>query len=196
MRKQPYFLRRLLLASFAGALLLFASGCSGGGGAGDGNATGSAPYSCTAAGVAKGARQFGMGILDVSKDAMGADIPGGYMSSLNALKSLGGSFQTLHVNWSDVEGNSTLGGANSGPFTDPSNAFAALNALAISDNIKVTVRLHPVDATGKFVPADLATTRFNNAALQTCARTMIDYVFTRINPTNVTRLVLGSEIDG
>ncbi len=123
------------------------------------------------------------------------DVPsaGGYASNVAALKSLGGSFQTLHVNWNSIEGAGS--GLLSGAFTDPFNAFAALNGYALSDGIKVTVRIHPVDAVGKFVPSDLATLRFNNPTLQARARAMIDYVFTRISPANVTSLVLGNEID-
>ncbi|MBN8538113.1 MAG: hypothetical protein J0M15_13750 [Deltaproteobacteria bacterium] len=41
---------------------------------------------------------------------------------------------------------------------------------------------------------DLANTRFNSATLQTRAKAMIDYVFSRINPANVTHLVMGNEI--
>lgn len=169
------------LAVIALALLWAVAGCSGGGGgSGSGGSSTDTPV------VAKGARQFGMDILDVPS-------VGGYASSISALKSLGGSFQTLHVNWSDVEG--TGAAATSGTFSDPSNAFAALNAYAVSDGIKVTLRIHPVDAVGKFVPADLAGTRFNNATLQTRAKAMIDYVFTRISPANVTSLVMGNEVD-
>src|SRR3989344_5035662 len=148
---------------------------------------GSTVFSCDSTPIDKGTRQFGMDILDVPS-------VGNYTDNLNHLKSLGGQFQTLHLNWSDIEGAGS--GLTSGAFTDPFGALAALNALAISDGIKVTLRIHPVDVPGKFVPSDLTATRFNTATMKTRARAMLDYVFTQISPTHVTHLIIGNEIDG
>ncbi len=144
-------------------------------------------YRCNSSPVAKGARQFGMDILDVPT-------VGTYTDSFNNLKTLGGQFQTFHVNWNSIEAAGS--GATSGAFTDPYGGLAALNALAISDGIKVTLRIHPVDVPGKFVPSDLMATRFNHTDMQVRFRAMIDFVFTKIAPVNVTRLVVGNEIDG
>jgi hypothetical protein len=151
------------------------------------NQTPNTGLACQSSPVAKGTRQFGMDILD-------QPTVGSYADNFKALKGLGGQFQTLHVNWSDIEAAGS--GTTSGAFSDPYNAFAALNALAVSDGIKVTLRIHPVDVPGKKLPSDLANTRFNSATLQTRAKAMIDYVFSRINPANVTHLVMGNEIDG
>jgi hypothetical protein len=166
--------------------LLILLGCTSSSTSG-GNQTPAPSNTCNSIPVAKGARQFGMDILDVPTT-------GGYASNLTGLKALGGQFQTLHVSWRDIEASGS--GTTSGAFTDPSNAFAALDALAISDGIKVTLRIHPVDVPGKSVPSDLANFRFNSATLQTRAKAMIDYVFTRISPANITHLVMGNEIDG
>lgn len=144
-------------------------------------------FVCNSVPVAKGSRQFGMDILDVPS-------VGSYSDSLAHLKSLGGQFQTLHLNWNQIEAAGS--GITSGAFTDPSNAMAALNALAVSDGIKVTLRIHPVDVPGKYVPSDLSAMRFNQATMKTRAKAMLNYVFTRINPANVTHLIVGNEIDG
>jgi hypothetical protein len=106
-------------------------------------------FSCQSTSIAKGSRQFGMDILDVPSI-------GNYTDSLNHLKEMGGEFQTFHVNWSSIEG--TGSGASSGAFTDPSGGLAALNSLANTEGVKVTLRIHPVDVPGKFVPSDLSST--------------------------------------
>ena len=145
------------------------------------------PYVCASTPVTKGSRQFGMDILDVPS-------VGSYNDNLANLKTLGGQFQTLHLNWNQIEAAGS--GVTSGAFSDPSNALSALNALAVSDGIKVTLRIHPVDLPGKYVPSDLAAMRFNHATMKTRAKAMLNYVFTRISPANVTHLIMGNEIDG
>lgn len=145
------------------------------------------PFTCVSTPVAKGSRQFGMDILDVPA-------VGSYNDSLANLKALGGQFQTLHLAWNQIEGAGS--GTTSGAFTDPSNALASLNALAVSQGVKVTLRIHPVDLPGKYVPSDLTAMRFNHATMKTRAKAMLNYVFTKISPANVTHLILGNEIDG
>jgi hypothetical protein len=144
-------------------------------------------FICNGPKVAKGGRQFGMDILD-------APSVGSYYDNLSNLKAVGAQFQTLHLSWRDIE--SAGNGSASGVFSDPYNAMSTFNSLAISDGIKVTLRIHPVDVVGKLVPSDLSAVRFNSANMQTRARAMLDYVFTRISPANITRIVVGNEVDG
>jgi hypothetical protein len=144
-------------------------------------------YICNSTPVAKGSRTFGMDILNTP-------VGGTYGDNLTSLKSIGGSFQTLHLYWNQIEAAGS--GATSGTFSDPYGALASLNALANSDNVKVTLRIHPVDIPGKFVPTDLMNTRFNDANLKNRAKAMLAYVFTKIDAANVTRLMIGNEIDG
>lgn len=167
----------------------FSVNCSNSGGSGSAPGTQTpSSYTCNSTPVAKGAREFGMDIVDVATG-------GAYTDNLASLKSIGGTFQTLHLYWSEIEAAGS--GATSGTFTDPhGGALASMNAIANTQNVKVTLRIHPVDAPGKFVPSDLSGTRFNNANLKTRARAMIDYVFTRISPSNVNQIFLGNEIDG
>lgn len=129
--------------------------------------------------------------MDISDPPTG----GAYTDNLASLKAIGGSFQTLHLYWNEIEAAGS--GATSGAFTDPyGGALASTEFVANSQNVKVTLRIHPVDAPGKYVPSDLSATRFNNANLKTRAKAMIDYVFTRIAPGHVNQIFLGNEIDG
>jgi len=173
------------------SLLLFfvlCSGCSKSSSGSDGGTNTPASYTCNSTPVAKGSRVFGM---DISDPPTG----GAYTDNLASLKAIGGSFQTLHLYWNEIEG--TGSGATSGTFTDPySGALASTEFIANSQNVKVTLRIHPVDAPEKYVPSDLSATRFNNANLKTRARAMIDYVFTRISASHVNQIFIGNEIDG
>lgn len=144
-------------------------------------------FECNGTPVSKGLRQFGMDILDVPS-------VGSYSDSFASLKEIGGTFQTFHTTWNALEAGGS--GATSGVFSDPGNALAALNALAVSDGIKVTLRIHPIDVPGKFVPSDLSSVRFNHANMQTRFQNLLNFVFTKISPANVTRLIVGNEADG
>ncbi len=166
-------------------VFIFANSCTNS--SGTATTPADSTFTCQSTAVAKGSRTFGMDILDVP-------VGGSYTENLSTLKSIGGSFQTLHLYWSQIEAAGS--GATSGTFSDPYGALAALNALAVSDNVKVSLRIHPVDVPGKFVPSDLMNTRFNNANLKTRFRAMLTYVFTKISAANVTKLVVGNEVDG
>ncbi len=143
-------------------------------------------YSCTSTPVAKGSRKFGMDILNQYSG-------GSYMTDFAALKALGGSYQTLHLTWSSLEGSGS--GTTSGTFTDPSNALQTFNGLANSDGIKLALTIRAIDATGKTVPSDLASTRFNTTAMKTRFKALLDYVITRIPKTNLVSIMIGNEID-
>lgn len=153
-----------------------------------GGTTAPAAYSCESTPVAKGSRQFGMDVLNTPTSN------GSYDSNITALQSLKGTFQTLHLNWNQIEGAGS--GSTSGTFTDPYGSLAALNTYANSSGIKVTLRIHPVDLPGKYVPSDLTSERFDTSNMQTRFRNMLSYVFTKISPSNVTHLVVGNEVDG
>lgn len=177
--------KKIYLFVLVSALLLIFTNCNSS--TSDNPQIPSGPFVCASTPVTKGSRQFGMDILDVPS-------VGSYSDSLANLKTLGGQFQTLHLNWNQIEAAGS--GITSGAFADPSNAMSALNALAISDGIKVTLRIHPVDIPGKYVPSDLTAMRFNHATLKTRAKAMLNFVFTRISPANMTHLIMGNEIDG
>ena len=143
-------------------------------------------FECSSNPVAKGSRQFGMDILNQYSG-------GAYTSDFAALKALGGSYQTLHLTWSSLE--ATGSGTTSGTFSDPSNALQTFSSLATSDGIKLALTIRPVDATGKTVPSDLASTRFNSATMKTRFKAVIDYVLTRIPKANLVSIMIGNEID-
>lgn len=182
--KQNYDMKFTLIILLISALNFSCTKSSSGGSGGTQSPT---AYTCNSSPVAKGSRVFGMDILDVPTG-------GSYNDSLAALKSIGGTFQSLHLYWNQIEGAGS--GTTSGTFTDPYGALAAMNAIAVSDGVKLTLRIHPVDLPGKYVPSDLSSTRFNSATLKTRARAMIDYVFTKVNKANVNQVFIGNEIDG
>lgn len=162
-------------------------GCSKSSGGNDGGTQAPAAYTCNSSPVAKGSRAFGMDILDVPTG-------GAYTDSLASLKSMGGTFQTLHLYWNQIEGVGS--GTTSGTFADPYNSLVSMNSIANTQNIKLSLRIHPVDIPGKYVPSDLSGTRFNTVIMKTRAKAMIDYVFTQISKNNVNQIFLGNEIDG
>ncbi len=154
---------------------------------GDGTNNGNS-ISCSTSVTAKGSREFGMDIL-VEPSAGGS-----YNSNLQNLQNFGGSFQTYHVNWNSIEGVGS--GGSSGALADPYGSLAALDAVATATNTKVTLRIHPVDVPGKFVPSDLMNTRFNSATMSNRFTQMLQFVFTKLNPSHISHIVVGNEIDG
>ncbi len=166
--------------------LVFLFGCTKSGGSGDSGAQ-STTFTCNSTAVSKGSRVFGMDILDVPTG-------GAYTDSLAALKSIGGTFQTLHLYWNQIEAAGS--GSTSGVFSDPYNSLASMNSIASAQGVKVSLRIHPIDLPGKYVPSDLSSTRFNNANLKARAKAMINFVFTKIDHGNVNQIFLGNEIDG
>lgn len=134
----------------------------------------------------QGSRQFGMDILNQYSG-------GNYNTDLTSLKALGGTYQTLHLTWSSLEASGS--GTTSGAFTDPGNALQTFNSIANADGVKLALTIRPIDATGKTVPSDLATTRFNTAAMKTRFKALLDYVMTRIPKTNLVSIMIGNEID-
>jgi len=143
--------------------------------------------SCNYTPAPKGSRKLGMDILSETTAK-------NYASNLATLQSLHGEYQTLHLTWSQLE--SAGSGTTSGSFSDPSNALDAFNTIANNNGIKLALSIRPIDATGKTVPSDLANTRFNNAALQTRFKNLINFVLTKISKNNLVVLIIGNEIDG
>lgn len=180
---------------FALLNLVILISCSGGssfesapGPATGGGANNTTPYTCDSVPVAKGQRQFGMDILYEPSSGI-------YDQSLATLKTLGAQFQTFHLNWNDIEDGGS--GSTSGAFSSVYTAYLdALNSTAVTTGIKITLRIHPVDVPGKVVPSDLAGVRFNNANMISRYTNMLNHVFQHLSPQNITRLVVGNEIDG
>lgn len=147
---------------------------------------GESVYACTSHAEPKGSRRFGMDILNQYSG-------GSYMTDLQTFKSMGGSYQTLHLAWSSLEGPGS--GTTSGIFTDPSNALQTFSNLASSDGIKLALTIRPIDATGKTVPSDLSSTGFSSSNMKTRFKALIDYIITRIPKANLVSIMIGNEID-
>ena len=143
-------------------------------------------YACDSHATEKGSRRFGMDILNQYSG-------GSYMTDFQTLKSIGGNYQTLHLTWSSLEGAGS--DFTSGDFTDPSNALQTFSNLASSDGIKLALTIRPIDATGKTVPSDLASTRFSAANMKTRFKALVDYIITRIPQNNLVSIMIGNEID-
>lgn len=144
-------------------------------------------YSCDYSVVSKGTRLFGLDILDLPTN-------GSYADNYNTLKAMHANFQTLPLTWTSIE--TTAGsGSTSGNLIDPYGALATFSGLAQTDGIKLALTIRPVDATGKTVPSDLSSTRFNNANMITRFEKVIDFVLTKIDKTQLTSIMIGNEVD-
>jgi hypothetical protein len=144
---------------------------------------------CTAAPVAHGSRALGMDILDVN--------PGGAFSdNVARLTTARGSYLTLHLPWTAIETTSGSG-TQSGTLVDPGAppALAGFDGLAASSGVKVSLTIRPVDATGKTVPADLASLDFGSATAIQRFENVLDFVLSKIAPAHLVNLMVGNEVD-
>lgn len=178
-------LTAFFVLSFLCLIYVNCAGKSSSSAEGGGTTGGLATCSYTAA--AKGSRQFGMDILDEAAT-------GGYNGNVAKLKQLKGTYQTLHLTWTAIE--TTAGsGTTSGTLVDPFSALATFNGYALSDGIKLSLTIRPIDTTGKTVPSDLAALDFNNADVIARFKKVIDFALTKIDRANMINLLIGNEID-
>ena len=142
------------------------------------------PFKCIYPVEAKGARELG---FDISYPSSA------FAGSLARSQELGGQFQVLRLNWSDLEGSGS--GTTSGPLADPGEALALAGRTSIDKGVKVALVIDPLSREGKKVPDDLHETRFSAGRMRTRFKSLIDYVLIRLPPDNVSVLVIGGELD-
>jgi len=132
--------------------------------------------------IDKGDRMMGIDLLNLTET-------GTFDNNLSLATELGMDFIALHVNWASLE-------PEPGVYTDPFNAITLLGQAAVDNGMKFSLTVRPIDLTGKTVPEDLQNERFNSIELQSRFQSLIDYIFTLVNPSTLLNLQIGNEIDG
>lgn len=129
----------------------------------------------------KGDRILGMDILNSTEN-------GTFEGDFEKSREFGIEFTGLHLLWSQIE-------TSPENYTDPGNALTAFNTFCSENNIKLSLTIRPIDITGKTVPANLDNTRFNTVLMKSRFKSLIDFVFTKIDYQLLTSLQIGNEID-
>ncbi|QCW99357.1 hypothetical protein FGM00_04240 [Aggregatimonas sangjinii] len=130
----------------------------------------------------KGKRVVGLDILDLSQT-------GSFNDNIDLAKQMGIDFIALHINWTAIETSPNV-------FIDPDDALASLAKIAIDNNLKFSLTIRPIDLTGKTVPKDLENKRFNVPEMSNRFDKLMDFVFTKVDPSVLQNLQIGNEIDG
>lgn len=139
-------------------------------------------FECNQSVEPKGNRLLGLDVLD---ETSGSDFSNNFDQASRA----GIDFIHVHLPWTSIE-------TSPGNFEDPGNALATFNNFVIQKNIKFNLTIRPIDLTGKTVPEDLVSVRFNNSIMIERFTEMLDFVFSKIDPVNLTNIQIGNEIDG
>jgi len=178
----------LLSASFVGCSTDFQErDLQAGGSETDAPTGGSSEPVCVSLPLAKQGRSLGMDIANPSET-------GDFGLSLIKAKAVGIGFFTSQFSWTQIEVTDGAGPV-SGNFEDPSSFLLALKQEAEANGLKISLNLRPVDTTGKTVPSDLSTTRFNHADMLARFTALLDFVFSILPPELLLALQVGNEID-
>lgn len=139
-------------------------------------------FECNQSIEPKDGRLLGVDILD---ETSGSD----FSNNFNQARRAGIDFIHLHLPWTSIE-------TSPENFEDPGNALATFNNFITQNNIKFNLTIRPIDLTGKTVPEDLVSVRFNNSIMIERFAEVLDFVFTKIDPARLTNIQIGNEIDG
>ena len=71
-----------------------------------------------------------------------------------------------------------------------------LSKIAVANGFQFSLTIRPIDIVGKTVPSDLQNTRFNDSLMVNRFKSLIDFIFTKVDVNNLLNLQIGSEIDG
>ncbi len=132
--------------------------------------------------IPKGDRVLGLDLLDLTENNT-------FNQNIDLAKEIGVNFITLHLPWSSIE-------TTPNNYIDPNSTIRLLGQVAVTNNFKLSLTIRPIDLTGKTVPSDLESTRFNNSEMINRFKSLVDFVFTKINPNDVLNFQIGNEIDG
>ena len=130
----------------------------------------------------KGDRLIGLDLLNITETNTFED-------NIDLAKELKTDYIALHTTWSGLE-------PSPNNYTDPIDAILLLGQTAQDNGFKFSLTLRPIDATGKTVPSDLENLRFNDEQMINRFKALLDYVFTRVEPSVLLNLQIGNEIDG
>lgn len=140
------------------------------------------PTSCNSSPIAKGTRLLGIDLLDINET-------GSFDNNLSKAEEFRYEFVALHVAWTSIE-------TQKETYEDPGNSLTLLNDVVNNNDLKFSLTIRPIDITGKTVPSDLATTRFNDPEMIQRFKNLLDFVLTRVSYQRLTSLQVGNEIDG
>ena len=129
----------------------------------------------------KGNRIIGLDLLNTNEN-------GTFENNISHAKDLGAEFLALHLNWTSIE-------QTPNAYSDPGNALYLLNQSAKINNLKFSLTIRPIDLTGKTVPADLDSMRFNDTHMINRFKKVVDFVFDRVDANILLNLQIGNEID-
>lgn len=130
----------------------------------------------------KGERKVGIDLLNVTET-------GPFENNIDIAKDMGIEFLTLHTTWADIE-------PSPQNYVDPFDVLYLISSTAANNNFKLNLTVRPIDLTGKTVPADLNSTRFNDSLMTSRFTSMLDFVFGIVDKDLVLNLQIGNEIDG
>ncbi|PID93331.1 MAG: hypothetical protein CSA95_08080 [Bacteroidetes bacterium] len=130
----------------------------------------------------KGNRVLGLDLLDLTESNT-------FDQNIDLAKELGINFIALHLPWRFIE-------TTPNHYVDPYNAIELLGQVAVANNLKLSLTIRPIDLTGKMVPYDLENVRFNDFEMINRFKSVVDFVFTKINSNTLLNIQIGNEIDG
>lgn len=131
--------------------------------------------------VLKSDRLIGIDLLDLSQTNSFSD-------NLDLASDLGVEFIALHLAWTSIE-------TSPNNYEDPLDALEGLNQVALDNNLKFSLTIRPIDIPGKTVPLDLENARFNTTEMMDRFKSLIDFVFTKVDATVLLNFQIGNEID-
>jgi len=70
-----------------------------------------------------------------------------------------------------------------------------LSQYAKNNNLKFSLTIRPIDLTGKTVPDDLDSTRFGDTQMINRFNKVVDFIFTKVDASNLLNFQIGNEID-
>lgn len=122
-------------------------------------------------------RRFGLHVQEGSdKD---------YGKAFALAQGIGVGFVPLSLDWSGVE-------ASSGKFTSPFPRIA--NQFYPAQKMPLLLILRPINTVKREVPADLATTAWNDKRMLTRFRALLDHVLGEMRDVTLTGIVIGNEV--
>lgn len=132
--------------------------------------------------IEKGDRILGIDLLDLSET-------NSFDQNIDLANEIGVEFIALHLTWSSIETSPNV-------YEDPFSAMELLGQVAVGNNYNFSLTIRPIDLTGKTVPSDLENTRFNDSIMIDRFKSLVDFIFTKVNPSILLNFQIGNEIDG
>ncbi len=130
----------------------------------------------------KGDRLIGLDLLNLTES-------NSFDLNLSIANDMGIDFIALHLPWNIIE-------TSPQDYVDPFNALQLLSETAVANNYQFSLTIRPIDLTGKTVPSDLESARFNDEAMIERFKELLEFVFSKVTPSVLLNIQIGNEIDG